>query len=165
MNKWLLILSICCLALTPAEKKAIQQAKDYVDKAKQENIEAWGEAKQAWDKAYDAEQHAKNTDVEITKTKKQIEEAHKNEQRLGDENAKMKPVYDQVNKYWGIGGIIYGFQRLAKHLLILLAVLVGLALIIWVVSLFVPWLKPLIGIFNNILTSILNFIKNLFKKK
>lgn len=83
--------------------------------------------------------------------------------KLSDKNAKMQKVYDQVNKYWGIGGILYGFGQLFKHLLILTAVIIVVALLLFAASValkgFFPWLAPVGAFFNMIGRGIASLFK------
>ncbi len=176
MKKWfILILLLSCsttFALNQNETKIVQHAqgalaqaqRNYRDqRAKTEAAEQ--RAEEAEKEAQAANENAAQTAQNISVLKGQIDDAAKREQSLVAEVTGLRELKKQVNSYWGIGAIIYGFERLAKHIFILIAVVIVLALVIWILSFALPWLKPLIGIFNNILTSILTFIKNLFKKK
>lgn len=153
------MLASVALALTPAErsvlrdarsqlKTAISQFQDVnvklgdagkqIEAANQHAAEADGRAAAAETHAASADQHAAETDAKAKKTGEEIETAHKNEQTMANAVAVMKPIYDQVYKYWGIGAIILGFQILGKHLLILAAVLIGIGLALWIASFFTP---------------------------
>jgi hypothetical protein len=165
MKQLLILLAIACLALTPAERNIVTDAKKHLDAAKAENIQAWDSAQSAWNTAAEADAHAKQTDAEAATVRQQIEVAHKNEQALATSNAKMKPVYEQCTKWWGIGAILYGFGQLAKHLLILLAVLVVLAVAVLVLSFFFPAMGPFIRMVGTFFGAVFNRITSIFKKK
>jgi phage-related protein len=176
MKKFLiLILILNCsvaLALNENEKKLVIHAKGALSEAQKNYNTQKLQAEQAEKRAEEAEKEAEEANKNAAQTAQNIltlqgdiKKASAREAKLVIRVNNLQRLEKKVNSLWGIGAIIYGFERLAKHIFILIAVLIGLALILWVVSFFVPWLKPLIGIFNNILTAILNFIKNLFKRK
>jgi hypothetical protein len=153
------LLASVALALTPAERRVVEDARGklkeataqfeqvkaklgdagrQIEEANKHAAESDARAAAAETHAASADQHAAETDLAAKKTGEEIETAHKNEQTMANAVAEMKPIYDQVYKYWGIGAIILGFQILAKHLLILAAVLIGIGLALWIASFFFP---------------------------
>lgn len=61
---------------------------------------------------------------------------------LTKSTAKDKAIVKQVNSYWGLGAFAYGAVRLVKHLLIMAAVIAGLAVILLGLS----FAFPVIGV-------------------
>lgn len=86
-------------------------------------------------------------------------------QKLADDatkdNHRSLAVEQEVNSGWGTGAFIYGFKRLAKHLIILGLVLIGLLAILLVASFFVPALGPVL----SIATSAWSRFMGLFRSK
>jgi hypothetical protein len=162
MKKLLIIaLALSCVALTPQEKKVALKAKNELAEARKERDQAKGELAQAQQAASDSSISANQAGERANGLQKQVDSEHAQLQTAVNSNAKMKPVYDRVNKYWGIGGIIYGFGQLFKHILILLAVLVGIAILLVVASFFFPALGPIL----SFVLSIWNRFLALFKPK
>jgi hypothetical protein len=85
--------------------------------------QAQSKVAEADQRAASAEQHARATDGYAKVLEGRVNEAYTRELTLAKDNAKIKPVYEQCTKWWGLGAILYGFGQLAKHLLILAAVL------------------------------------------
>lgn len=78
-----------------------------------------------------------------------------------NDNHRSLAVEAEVNKYWGVGAILYGFKRLAKHLLILAVVLVAIVGLLIVASFFVPALGPVLAIATSVWARFLG----LFRRK
>lgn len=139
MNKYLIVLIAgLSLALSPAEKKLVHQARAELKKAQTEYSQAKSETAQAKLENEASAQHAKETEDRIAPLSAAIDASHKNEQRLGDLVQKYEPFYIQGHKWWGIGAIIAGFGILATHLLILAGAIITLCVIVWILSM-LPW--------------------------
>jgi DNA-binding protein YbaB len=119
-------------------------------------------------RAEEAETHAAQTDASVTDLGKQIDTAHANEEKAVKYNLYAKPIVDKVNKYWGIGAIMYGFGRLFKHLIILALVVIGLAILAvilyFVMSFFFPAIMPFVRMVGSVLGSLFNKITSVFRK-
>lgn len=101
-------------------------------------LHAQGEIAFAKNAAAQSAKTAALTETRALVAEAQVKTEHDELQRCADENAAMRPIVEQVNKWWGIGGIAYGFVRLGKHLLILAAVIVALGVALFVLSFFFP---------------------------
>jgi hypothetical protein len=86
-------------------------------------------------------------------------------QRSAKENAAMRPIVARVNKWWGIGGIVYGFVRLAKHLLILAAVVIALGVAVLVLSFFFPMIGVAFKAVGPLFGAVTSRIGSLFRRK
>lgn len=133
MKKTALTCALLCallstaFALTPAERKQLQEIQGYVRQGQIEYQQAMSAVGEADQRASLAEEHAATTDTAIENVRKDIKAAHDREVTLGKDNAKMKPVYDECVSKWGIGAILFGIKRLTRNLLI--TALVGAALV------------------------------------
>ena len=161
---------MCCMvsvasALTPVETTAVQHAVKYIQDAQRQAVEQ----KQILDQTTEAnaqlERIAVDQQNQINKLGDEIDKAHKNEEALAAYNAKAKPIIDQVNKYWGLGAFAYGLKVLARHLLILVAVLAVIALVVFGLSFAFPALGAFIRTAGTVIAAFLRKIGNLFKKK
>jgi hypothetical protein len=131
------LLASVALALTPAERRVVEDARGklkeataqfeqvkaklgdagrQIEEANKHAAESDARAAAAETHAASADQHAAETDLAAKKTGEEIETAHKNEQTMANAVAEMKPIYDQVYKYWGIGAIILGAYRYRPRL-------------------------------------------------
>ncbi len=129
--------AITAFGLTPQERKMVQTIKAQVEEGQRQYDgalidvrNAKGEAKSANDTAAD--------------TASKLKEAQDKFDAVNKDNERMKPVYDQCTSHWGLGAIAYGVGELVKHLLILLAVIVVLAIGIWILSIAAPETAPFI---------------------
>lgn len=120
-------------ALTPKERAIVQHAAKGVDDAIVHNDVAKAETAAANAATSNAEASAKVADDKSVVAEKQAKDLREELKRSATENAKMRPIVDEVQSWCGIGGIIYGFKRLAVHILILIGVLlvIGIALAIF----------------------------------
>lgn len=153
------------LGLTPAERQFAVKARQYLAAAKAKvdhNDQVLAEESR---RAQQAEQTVAQQSSQIGTLSGQIETAHKNEQAAVEFNKYSKPIIDQVNSYWGLGAFLYGFKILARHLLILIAVLAVVALIVFGLSFVFPAIIPFIRMVGSFLASIFRSIGNLFRKK
>ncbi len=107
------------------------------------------QATEAAQRALEAEQNAQAAQDSASETGRRIEtlssdidKAQKRADALATENAKMKPVYDRVHKWFGLGAIFFGLGLLAKNVFILVAV-GGVALL--VASFFLPVIGVVVG--------------------
>jgi hypothetical protein len=154
------------LALTPTERTVLEHARTKLVEsqklfesvnlklttAEQQIASANQHAAESDARAASAEQNASQARVQAQITgavadvlRKQIDVSHDNEQRLANEVAIYKPVYDQVNKWCGIGAFVYGFKKLL-HCLMWFGIGAGvLAIILAVVAVWTgaPILAPI----------------------
>src|SRR6267378_3899391 len=119
----LFVFATSAFALTPNERKIVQHAQSTLRQAITQYNDAQAKVATADQqiaaadqRAAEAAAHAKTTDDAIGVLQKDIKAAHDREVALKAENDKMKPVYDKVRSYWGLGGVVYGIQLFAKHL-------------------------------------------------
>lgn len=91
----------------------------------------------------------------------QIDAAHKHEQELADWQAKYEPVIKQVNKWFGLGAIIYGVKKLAGNILILAAVLAVATGLIYALS----FVFPFVGIAYRWVIGVFSRVVNLVRRK
>lgn len=117
-------------ALTPKERAIVQHAAKGVDDAIVHNDVAKAETAAANAAASSAEASAKAADDRAALAEQQAKTQHDELERSAKENEKMRPIVKEVQSWWGIGGIIYGFKRLAVHILILIAVLLVLGIVL-----------------------------------
>ena len=95
----------------------------------------------------------------VTTLSGQIDQAHKHEQDLADWQAKYEPVIKQVNKWFGLGAIIYGFQKLAKNILILGVILAVLAAALYGLSFAFPAIGLAFGFVRGLFSRVVNKIR------
>lgn len=107
---------------------------------------------------------AKNAQTEIVTLNTKMEQVVVEANRVVADNVKMKKVVDKVNSYWGIGGILYGFGVLFKHLFILAAVLIVAALGLFALS-FIGKLNPVLGPIFSFVPKLKQRVQSLFRKK
>lgn len=136
----LIVLAIPCHAQTKAER--IRHIRELVAIQKKDLDDARGRLTWTWN------------ELEIAKG--QIDQIVRERDGAQAEANKMRPIVEQVNRWWGIGGVLYGFGRLAQHLLILLAVLVAIAIGLLVASFFIPFLAPVLTFTMSIWKRILS---------
>ncbi len=143
MKRLAYILAILCvgtaLALTPNERKMVQKIKAEVEEGQADYDAARAGWARADKKAADAEGHAAETEGKLAKAQGDFD-------RVNKDNKRMQPVYDECTSKWGLGAIWFGIKDLTKHLLIMLAVLVVLAIGLWIASIAAPEAKPIIMI-------------------
>lgn len=158
----ILCLALSCLALTPYERKVIQGVKGKIHAAQIQLDESTQHSQWADQELQNAWTWGETLDKELATVKQDIQISHDNEVKAVAENQKMKPVYDKVHKYWGIGGIIFGFQRLAKHLFIvsIVLVVVGIVLVVLFPTVILPFFKMIASFFGWVFRR----IAGLFKK-
>lgn len=129
------------LALTPKERAKAQHARDGVEQGIEHNNLLGQQLQQANQSASDSATSAQQAEDRALTAEKQAKDQHDELVRAATENAYMRPIVKQVNSWWGVGAIIYGFKRLAVHMLILTAVLIVLGILLMV---FVPAAIPII---------------------
>lgn len=149
-------------ALTTQEREWAIEARGYFQKAKEQALEQQKVIEDQNKENGVLDQLAKGQQKQIVTLSGQVDKSYENEKELARYNAYAKPIIDQVNSMWGIGGIIYGFKVLSKHLFILLAVLAGLALAIFVLSFFFPFIGAFIRMAGSWLATI---FRRLTKKR
>ena len=160
-----LFLSPSAMALTAQERKIIQAAQSQIEIAIQDYAATKTALTNAQQQAADADSHAAITDQAAGVLKKQVDDAYAREKALAIENAKMKPVYDECTKWFGLGAFVYGFKELIKHLLILAGVVIVLGVVVLVLVIIFPWLIPIfVGIIGAI-NSAIQAILAMFKRK
>lgn len=145
-------------ALTNRERQFAQEARAYFVKAKEQAAEQQRVIEDQDKELAHLDQTALGQQNQIVALSDQIDTAHKNEQAAVAWRNKYEPVIEQVNKYWGLGAFAYGAKVLARHLLILVAVLGVAALAVFVLSFFFP----VIGVFFKAAWAL---ISRLFKRK
>lgn len=127
------------LALTPNERKMVQTIKAQVEEGQRD----YKDARAGWDSA---DRNAALADARAAETDLRLKTAQSQFDAVNKDNARMKAVYDECTSKWGLGAIFFGVRDLAKHIFIMIAVLVGLMLVIWIVSIAVPVTAPFIMI-------------------
>ena len=130
--------------MTSAQRKLAQSARAEVVAALAGQASALAEADQAKQSATDSAASAAYEKTLLDTAVAQSKEEQAQLKKAATENAQMRPIVKQVQSYWGIGGIIYGFKRLAAHLLILAAVIAVLVVGIWILSIAAPATAPII---------------------
>jgi hypothetical protein len=108
--------------------------------------------------------------AEMTERRALVAEAavlseHGELKRCATENAAMRPIVAQVHKWWGIGGIAYGFVRLAKHLLILAAVIIAIGVAVLILSFFFPVIGVAFKAIGPLFGAVMSRIGSLFRRK
>lgn len=79
-------------------------------------------------------------------------------ERAAKENAEMRPIVEQVNKWCGLGAFVYGIERILHCLMWLAIGIVALVVLFFVASLIFPALGPILrlgtgfigGVFSRI---------------
>ena len=137
----------------------MQHAMEYAQKAKQENIDAWQSNKEAYDRVFEAEQHAAITDQRANTAETELRQYAKTCQAIEAERNKMKPVYDQCTKWFGLGAFVFGFKMLLRNLLVLAVVGAVLAAAIWGLSFASPFFGLAWAWIKKILSKLLSFLK------
>jgi hypothetical protein len=115
--------------LPPKQEGIVLLARKELDTAMSQFAEGALKIAKADARAEAAEIHALNTEKYAEDLSKKIDAAHKREEVLAKDNLKMKPVYELCTKWWDLGAFVYGFKQLFKHLLILGAVVAGIAVV------------------------------------
>jgi hypothetical protein len=142
------------VGLPPKQQNYVEQAKTELHRGMSEFAEASVKIANADKRASEAELHAAVTGTALDALGVQITKAYDREKALAKDNARMKPVYDECTSWWDLGAFIYGFKQLFKHLLILAAVVAGVAIVGLVLQLTV---LPT-GFFGRIFSVSTNFI-------
>jgi hypothetical protein len=156
-----LFLSPSAFALTPQERKIIEAAQAQIEIAMQDYAATKTALTTAQQAAIDADAHAAQTDQAAGVLKKQVDDAYAREKALASDNAKMKPVYDEVRKYWGLGAIFYGIKELVKHLLITIIVVGVLLVGVAILSFFFP----VVGVVFGFVVGVFRRIGSVFQRK
>lgn len=156
-----LFLSPSAMALTAQERKIIEAAQAQIEIAMQDYAATKTALTNAQQAAADAEGHAAQTDQAAGVLKKQVDDAYAREKALAADNAKMKPVYDEVRKYWGLGAIMYGIKELVKHLFITIIVVAVLLVGIIVLSFFFP----VVGVVFSLVIGVFRRIGSVFQRR
>ena len=130
--------------MTSTQRKLAQSARAEVVAALAGQASALAEANQAKQSAADSAASAASEKTLLDQAKAQSITEQAQLKKAATENAQMRPIVKQVQSYWGIGGIIYGFKRLAAHLLIMAAVIAVLVVGIWILSIAAPASAPII---------------------
>lgn len=135
------------VALTEKERQLARQALSELQEAKAQFADAKAKLASADERAATAEQEAANarqfadqTQEKAAVLSKQIDVANSNELRLAQENAKMKPIYDRVTRWFGLGAIIFGLGMLLKNVFIAAAIV---AVAFFIASFIFPAVGPL----------------------
>lgn len=164
--KWLLIpLSCAALALSPAERTFVDKARAYMAQAKVKVEQQDKVLKEESRRAQQAEQTVSQQSGQIGKLGGEIDTAHKNESAAVEFNKYSKPIIDQVNSYWGLGAFLYGFKVLARHLLILAAVLIVAALIVFGLSFAFPPIGAFLRTAGEVIAAFIRKIGDRFRRK
>lgn len=161
----LLIIAFLALsALTPAERKIVEHARQELSAGRAEHDKAVADVAAAQQRTSEAEASAKVTADKIGPLEKQIEDAHKHESDLAKQVNDLKKEHDQVHSYWGLGGVLLGFSILAKHLFITILVILGIGIALYVASFFFPVIGVGLGIVRAFLGSLWTRIKALLHR-
>lgn len=133
------VISDAKLALKEATER-LRVSQEYADWADTELANAWRYETEAGER--------------ISALGGQIDAAHKHEQELADWQAKYEPVIKEVNKWFGLGAIIYGVKKLARNIFILLGVLAIAAAALYALSFAFPFVglafRWVIGVFRRV---------------
>lgn len=132
-------IGLSAVALTPNERKMVQTIQAQV----REGQADYDAARAGWARADEQTAAAQAT---ADQAAADLKAAQSKFDAVNKDNERMKPVYDQCTSHWGLGAIAYGIGELVKHLLILLAVIVVLAIGIWILSIAAPVTAPFIMI-------------------
>lgn len=139
-------------------KLALREATERLRVSQEYAVWADTELANAW-------RYEKEVGERVSTLSGQIDAAHKHEKELADWQAKYEPVIKQVNKWFGVGAIIYGVKKLAGNLLILAAVLALATGIIYALSFAFPifgiafrWVKGLVFV-------VLGKVGNIIRRK
>jgi hypothetical protein len=108
---------------------------------------------------------AEMTDRRALVAEKAVADEHTELKRCANENAAMRPIVNTVNKWWGIGGIVYGFVRLAKHLLILAAVVIAIGVAVLVLSFFFPVIGVAFKAIGPLFGAAMSRVTGIFRRK
>jgi hypothetical protein len=140
-------------ALTPSERKLVQDAQAQLRAGAAEYkaadaraAEAEQHATEAGQRAAAAEQTAVDLGKSVTVLQGQVKDFADKADAIAKERDKYKSVYDECTKNWGLGAIFYGIKDLTKHIFITIIVLVVLAVGIWILSIAVPVTGPFIAL-------------------
>jgi hypothetical protein len=157
------LLALTCLALTPAERKLVQATQAELHQAQSEYTKAKDQATLADLRAADAQKTAADTNVKLADAQKQIKEYSDKADAIAAERDKMKPVYDRVNKGWGLGAIWYGIQDLSKHLLWVGLGVLGLVVVLYALSFAFPAIGAALAVVTSVFRVIAAFITRIIK--
>jgi hypothetical protein len=171
-----LFLSPSAMGLTPQERKIIEAAQAQIEIAMQDYTATKTALSNAEQATQDADAHAAATDQAAGVLQTKVDDAYKREKALAADNAKMLPIYKRVTGPWwapGLGGIIYGVERLSRFILIFIAVAVVLVILLVI---FVPAIIPFLEMVGSVVLSFFSMIGamlsrglrslgSLFKKK
>lgn len=166
MIKWIAVavvtfLASASLALTPQERDFAVKARGYMELAKQKAIQQEQVIDDINKENEILDQIAQGQRNQIINLSDQIDRSHKNEEELAKYNAYAKPIVEQVNKWCGLGAFGYGIQKLSKCLFMLIAVLAGVAVALFVLTLVFPEIR----LFLKAAFGTLAAIVGRFKKK
>jgi hypothetical protein len=142
------------VGLPPKQQNYVEQAKTELHRGMSQFAEAAIKIANADKRASEAELHAAFTGTALNALGTEINKAYEREKTLAKDNARMKPVYELCTKWWDLGAFVYGFKQLFKHLLILGAVVAGIAIVGLVLQLTV---LPT-GFFSRIFSASTSFI-------
>jgi hypothetical protein len=140
--------------LPPKEQGIVLLAQRELSNAASQFMEGAQRIAQADARADEAERHTLDTEKYAQTLSDQIDAAHRREEALAKDNAKMKPVYEECTKWWDLGSGWYFLRHLIKHLFILAAVVAGIA----VVGLILQLTILPTGFFSRIFSSTTGFI-------
>jgi TolA-binding protein len=169
MKKWfslfVLMAAFTTLALTPQERVLVDNARRYMQAAKEKAIHEQKVQEENERRAVMAEDTVRQQSGQIGELGGQIEQAHKNEQALADWKKANEDTISQVNRYWGLGAFAYGAKVLARHLfwVSIIGGVAALALLIFAPAVF-GFLKTLFETVLRVLTSVIRRIGSIFKK-
>lgn len=122
------------LALTPKERVLVKHASDGVTAGIQTNQQLGTDLAQAKGEAAKSADSAATAATKAATAEAQAKTEHSQLQTCANQNAAMRPIVKEVQSWWGIGGIIYGFKRLAVHMLILTAALIAILVLVMVLA-------------------------------
>lgn len=153
-------------------KQKITEAKEHIvtvretvtqlDKECEKKLPGWQKAydttRDELNKAYLAAQAASDRADLLQKENDTLaQNATKESQQRANAQKALGDLSKQVNAYWGLGAFAYGTKVLLRHLFILAIVGAGLALAVFVLSLFFP----VIGVGISV---VIGFLKRIFSR-
>ena len=156
------ILAASCLALTPTERKLALHAKTELGQVEKERDAAKSELVQAQQTISDPQTSASAANQKAITAESQAKAEHDQLVKAVSQNAAMKKIVDQDKKWFGLGRIFYGLVDLAKHLLILVVILVVVGVLL---TIFVPAARPILSMIGSFFSMIWARIMALFTPK
>jgi hypothetical protein len=159
-------------ALTPEERKIVQHAKEQLDIA----IAHGGELEKA---AEDAKNNAQISDnaaslatasaqtagEKAEKAEKQAQEQHDELVKCAKENEEMRPIVAAVSGPWwfpGLNALFYGIKKCALSLTV---IVLGLVVLVVVLCLAVPGLRPVLGAAGGIFGRLWKWLVSVITRK